>query len=85
MTRCAIVIPAFREEGAIGGVVTELSSRADVIVVDDASPDGTADVAAAAGATVVRRPVNAGYGAASDAIARRRASSHGRAHALGIT
>jgi glycosyltransferase involved in cell wall biosynthesis len=61
---CAIVIPAFREAAAIGGVVSDLAATAAVIVVDDASPDGTARAAEAAGATVVRHAFNAGYGQA---------------------
>jgi len=59
---CAIVVPAYNEEGAIGGVVQALARYAPVIVVDDASADGTADAAAAAGAIVVRHSANAGYG-----------------------
>jgi len=64
VSRCAIVVPAFDEAAAIGGVVTDLARHAEVIVVDDASRDRTADAAAAAGATVVRHAVNAGYGRA---------------------
>jgi glycosyltransferase involved in cell wall biosynthesis len=66
VSRCAIVVPAYREAAAIGGVVRGLAPRAHVIVVDDASGDGTADAAEAAGATVVRHAVNAGYGRAID-------------------
>jgi glycosyltransferase involved in cell wall biosynthesis len=36
----------------------------EIIVIDDGSTDGTADRAAAAGARVVRRPTNGGYGSA---------------------
>ena len=54
MSACAVVIPAFNEEGTIGRVVHDLSSIASVIVVDDASWDGTAGEAAEAGATVVQ-------------------------------
>jgi glycosyltransferase involved in cell wall biosynthesis len=64
VSRCAIVIPAFREAAAIADVVSELATSAAVIVVDDASPDETAEAAEAAGATVVRHAVNAGYGRA---------------------
>lgn len=63
--RVAVLIPAFREEDSVAGVVME--SRCylpDVIVVDDASGDETALRAERAGATVIRRAVNAGKGAA---------------------
>ena len=36
----------------------------EIIVVDDASSDATGELAAAAGATVVRHPYNMGNGAA---------------------
>jgi glycosyltransferase involved in cell wall biosynthesis len=63
----SIVIPACNEAGAVGPLVTSLRASADwheVIVVDDGSTDQTADVARAAGATVVRHPYNKGNGAA---------------------
>jgi glycosyltransferase involved in cell wall biosynthesis len=66
VSRCAIVVPAYQEAGAIGDVVGELGRYAHVIVVDDASSDGTAKTAEAAGATVVRHSVNSGYGKAID-------------------
>ncbi|HYB74040.1 MAG TPA: glycosyltransferase family 2 protein [Candidatus Sulfotelmatobacter sp.] len=66
-----VVIPAFNEAGAIRGVVEatrrtlkDLGVDHEVIVVDDASEDGTAVEAAAAGARVLAHPANAGYGAA---------------------
>jgi glycosyltransferase involved in cell wall biosynthesis len=64
---CALVVPAYREVGAIGGVVGDLSKIATVIVVDDASGDGTTEAARTAGAIVVSLPENRGYGAAIDA------------------
>ena len=64
MSRCAIVVPAYHEAAAIGTVVGELRASGQVIVVDDASGDGTAEAAEAAGAIVVRHEVNAGYGRA---------------------
>jgi glycosyltransferase involved in cell wall biosynthesis len=60
------VVPALDEAGAIGGVVAALRRQPlidGVVVVDNGSHDGTAAVAAAAGATVVREPVR-GYGRA---------------------
>ncbi len=63
--RVAVVIPAFCEETTVGNVVTQSRLYVpDVIVVDDASRDATADRAQAAGATVLRRTVNGGKGAA---------------------
>ena len=67
MSGCAIVIPAFNEQETIGGVVRDLAPTAPVIVVDDASTDGTAEAATTAGAIVVRLGGNCGYGHAVDA------------------
>lgn len=63
-TTC-VVIPAYREAAVIAGVVATLVGRfGEVVVVDDGSRDATGDLAAAAGATVLRHPVNLGQGAA---------------------
>lgn len=65
--RIVAVVPAFREEAAIAGVVEgikRVEPTIDVVVVDDGSPDGTSAAAAAAGASVVRLPFNLGIGAA---------------------
>ena len=63
--RVAVLIPAFCEENSVAEVVTEARNYLpDVIVVDDASMDETAIRAERAGATVIRREVNAGKGAA---------------------
>jgi glycosyltransferase involved in cell wall biosynthesis len=61
----AVVIPCLNEEEPIGGVVRDvLAMGADrVIVVDNGSTDRTAEIAAAAGAVVVREP-RRGYGRA---------------------
>lgn len=60
----SIVIPAHNEEALLGTTLdalrvaaTELGLPAEIIVVDDASTDRTAMIAAAAGATVVRANV----------------------------
>jgi glycosyltransferase involved in cell wall biosynthesis len=60
-----IVIPAFTEATVISDVVADVRSVFDnVVVVDDGSPDDTAERAWQAGAHVVRHPVNLGQGAA---------------------
>jgi glycosyltransferase involved in cell wall biosynthesis len=65
-----VVIPAFNESSRVGRVVRDVKDAvptADVLVVDDGSRDGTAEEAAAAGARLMRLPVNMGYGAALQA------------------
>src|SRR3954453_6737383 len=62
------VIPAFRRPDLVGrAVASALAQRpvppAEVIVVDDASGDDTAEVARQAGATVIVNPENLGEGA----------------------
>ncbi|MBO6685426.1 MAG: glycosyltransferase family 2 protein [Parvibaculum sp.] len=59
--RLAILIPAFREAATIGSVVKAAREYAEVIVVDDASPDETGTEAAGAGAIVIRNKTNLGY------------------------
>lgn len=60
-----VVVPALNERDSVGQVVAALRQHFPaVICVDDGSTDDTAGVARAAGATVVRHPVNLGQGAA---------------------
>lgn len=62
----SVVIPARNETHTIGKVVSDVRAvvpSAEIIVVDDASTDDTADKAANAGAKVIRRPHNIGNGA----------------------
>ena len=62
--RVVVVIPAIDEEPAIGRVLAEIPrSVSEIIVVDNGSRDRTAEVARAAGATVVHEP-RRGYGQA---------------------
>jgi glycosyltransferase involved in cell wall biosynthesis len=63
--KVALVIPALNEAPAIGEVVRSVPPGlvVEVLVVDNGSTDGTGDVAARAGARVVREP-RPGYGAA---------------------
>jgi glycosyltransferase involved in cell wall biosynthesis len=65
-----VVIPAFNEEGRVKHVVADVKRwlpRADVLVIDDGSGDATGQEALAAGAKLLRLPVNLGYGAALQA------------------
>lgn len=65
--RTLVIIPAYNEEGAIGGVLKELADRVpqhDVLVVDDGSTDRTAKVARDAGVRVASLPFNLGIGGA---------------------
>ncbi len=61
---CAL-IPAYNEGQRVAPVIRAVAAVCPhVIVVDDGSPDDTADVARAAGATVLVHEVNKGKGAA---------------------
>jgi glycosyltransferase involved in cell wall biosynthesis len=62
-----VVIPAYKEEARIGGVIAGVRQtvpQADILVIDDGSPDGTADAARRAGVFVASLPFNQGYGVA---------------------
>jgi len=60
-----LVVPLFNEETVIADVVRDARKTfPNIVVVDDGSLDHGADAAAAAGAMVVRHPVNLGQGAA---------------------
>jgi glycosyltransferase involved in cell wall biosynthesis len=66
MRRIAIV-PALNEEAAISRVIDEIRTfdrELEIVVIDDGSPDRTAQVARAAGAHVLRLPFNLGIGGA---------------------
>lgn len=70
----SVVIPAYREAdriaATVGGVrrafapLPEAVTGLEILVVDDGSPDRTGALAEAAGARVLRLPVNSGKGAA---------------------
>ena len=62
-----IIIPAYNEEQNLGAVLDglkapEIAALADVLVMDDASADRTAEVARAHGARCVTHVFNLGYG-----------------------
>lgn len=69
MPALSVIIPAYNEEDGIRPTIERLkivgfSNEWDmeIIVVDDGSGDKTGEVARAAGALVIRNPINGGYG-----------------------
>ena len=68
--RVLIIIPAYNEQAALGGLLTEIRDLGDigaeleVVVVDDGSADRTAEVAHAGGARVLELCGNLGIGGA---------------------
>ena len=63
--RLLVLIPAFNEEGAVGGVVAEVRSAmpgTPILVVDDCSRDATRSQAHGAGAQVLALPHHLGLG-----------------------
>jgi len=64
----SIVIPVFNEAPSLAKLLGEIRSlglpRAEIIVVDDGSSDGSAEAALQSGASVIRHPYNIGNGAA---------------------
>lgn len=67
-SRVSVVIPAFNESNSVASVVADmrltLGSRAQIIVVDDGSTDGTGRLAQAEGAQLIVMPGNCGKGRA---------------------
>jgi glycosyltransferase involved in cell wall biosynthesis len=60
-----VVIPAFNEEGAIGGVLEKLrETNQTVLVVSDGSTDSTARIAREFGVQLLDLPYNLGVGGA---------------------
>jgi dolichol-phosphate mannosyltransferase len=70
--RTLIAIPTFQEAGNVAGVIRRVRNvvpDADLLIIDDGSPDGTAAIAEAAGrelghVNVLRRPGKSGLGSA---------------------
>src|SRR5512134_3500747 len=65
--RVLVIVPAHNEEASLPTTLDELRRTApgrDVLVVDDGSRDGTAQVARERGVPVVSHPVNLGVGGA---------------------
>jgi glycosyltransferase involved in cell wall biosynthesis len=65
MEDVCVIVPVYNEASTVAVTVSDLLQRFEhVVCVDDGSDDGSADLANAAGATVVRHAVNLGQGAA---------------------
>ena len=60
-----VVVPALNEESSLASVIAEVRSCGyEVLVINDGSTDGTADVARASGARLLDLPINLGVGGA---------------------
>lgn len=60
--RISLVIPTFNEAASIGAVLRDFKPHVhEIVVVDNCSPDGTADIARDLGATVISVPTR-GFG-----------------------
>lgn len=71
MKEISIIIPAYNEEGGIGGVLEEVEAvlrgsgfAFEIIVVNDGSIDRTGEIVRESGAVLLEQPANRGYGAA---------------------
>lgn len=67
MEKLLAIVPAYNEADCIEFTVRDLRESApgfDIVVVDDGSIDGTAELARGAGAAVVQHPFNLGIGGA---------------------
>lgn len=60
-SRVALVVPALNEASTISSVVAAAQQYGQIIVVDDASTDGTGKIANQAGALVIRNRINLQY------------------------
>jgi biofilm PGA synthesis N-glycosyltransferase PgaC len=72
-SRLTAIVPAYNEAATVAETVASLRAQtlapAEIIVVDDCSTDSTAEVARAAGATVIRPPANTGSKAGAQTFA----------------
>ena len=65
MSKSIVVIPTYNEVESIGSLLDELATLdVDVLVIDDGSPDGTAQICKAHGVEVVERSGKQGLGSA---------------------
>lgn len=64
----SIVVPVFNEASNLAALLAKIHGlrlpRAEIIIVDDGSTDGSAEIALNAGVSVIRHPYNIGNGAA---------------------
>ncbi|MFC1658349.1 glycosyltransferase family 2 protein [Candidatus Omnitrophota bacterium] len=61
--RVCIIIPAYNESAAIGGIIEQIRRQGlEVVVVDDGSCDNTALISENSGAIVLRNAINQGKG-----------------------
>ena len=70
--RVCVVIPAYNESSVIKDVINDViktfkssSYQAEIVVINDASKDNTAEVASKSGATVINHILNSGAGGAT--------------------
>jgi poly-beta-1,6-N-acetyl-D-glucosamine synthase len=74
-----IIVPAYNEVSTIADTVRSLQNQTvppeQIIVVDDCSSDGTAEVAQQLGAIVIRPPTNTGFKAGAQTFALPRVST----------
>ena len=65
MNKSIVVIPTYNEVESIGSLLDELATLdLDVLVIDDGSPDGTAQICKAPGVEVIERSGKQGLGSA---------------------
>jgi dolichol-phosphate mannosyltransferase len=65
MNRSIVVIPTYNEIESIGSLLDDLAKlEVDVLVIDDGSPDGTAQICKAHGVEVIERDNKQGLGSA---------------------
>lgn len=68
-----VIVPAYNECASIADTIRSLQAQttppAEIVVVDDASTDGTGEIARACGATVLRPPRNTGSKAGAQTFA----------------
>ena len=71
-----IVIVAYNSAAVLGACLKSIPAGHEVIVVDNASGDASAQIAADAGARIIKNSMNAGFGAACNKGARALSTSH---------